>query len=68
MKAAISRKQMWQKKDRNDVLQSTDKILFWKQFCRKSSDAVAQSAQGGGAVTVPGGVQEEGRCGTERCG
>ena len=25
---------------------------------RKSSEAVAQAAQGGGGVTVPGGVQE----------
>ena len=31
----------------------------------KSSAAVAQAAQGGGAVTVPGGVQERCGCGTE---
>ena len=35
---------------------------------RKSDDAVAQAAQGGGAVIIPGGVQEEGRCDTERHG
>jgi len=35
---------------------------------RKSSAAVAQAAQGGGAVTVPGGVPEPCGCGTEGCG
>ena len=35
---------------------------------RKSSEAVAQAAQGGGAVTIPGGVQEPHGCGTERRG
>ncbi len=30
-----------------------------------SGAAVAQAAQGGGGVTVPGGVQEPWRCGTE---
>ena len=37
---------------------------------RKSFSArvVAQAAQGGGTVTVPGGVQELWRCGTEVCG
>jgi len=29
---------------------------------------VAQAAQGGGAVTVPGGVPEPCGCGTEGCG
>jgi len=29
---------------------------------------MAQAVQAGGEVTVPGGVQEEGRCGTEGCG
>ena len=29
---------------------------------------MAQAAQGGGEVTVPGGVQEPRRCGTERHG
>ena len=33
---------------------------------KKSSEAVAQAAQKGGAVTVYGGVQEPWRCGTER--
>ena len=32
---------------------------------QKSSKAVAQAAQGGGGVTVPGGVQEPCGCGTE---
>jgi len=32
---------------------------------RESSEAVAQAAQGGGGVTVPGGVQELCGCGTE---
>jgi len=32
---------------------------------RKSSEAVAQAAQGGGGGTIPGGVQEPWRCGTE---
>ena len=29
---------------------------------------MAQAAQGGGAVTIPGGVQETWRFGTEGCG
>jgi len=35
-------------------------------FLRKSGEAVAQAAQAGGGVTVPGGVQEPHGCGTER--
>lgn len=31
-------------------------------------EAVAQAAQGGGGVTIPGGLLEKGRCGTERHG
>ena len=31
----------------------------------KSSDSLAQAAQGGGGVTVPEGVQVEWRCGSE---
>ena len=39
----------------------------WETFLlRKSSDAVARTAQGGGTVIIPGGVQEEGRYDTER--
>ena len=34
---------------------------------RKSSNALAQAAQGGGGVTIPGGVPEPWRCGTEGC-
>ena len=30
-----------------------------------SGEALAQAAQGSGGVTVPGGVQETQRCGTE---
>jgi len=37
-------------------------------FFSERSDAVAQDAQGGGGVTVPAGVQEPWRCGTEGCG
>jgi len=29
---------------------------------------VAQAAQGGGGVPIPGGVQDTCRCGTEGCG
>ena len=32
---------------------------------RKSGGALAQAAQGGGGVTVPGGVQGKGGCSTE---
>ena len=32
---------------------------------RKSGEAVAQAAKEGGGVTIPGGVQELHRCGTE---
>jgi len=42
--------------------------IFGKSLLRKSSAAVAQAAQGGGAVTAPGGVQEPCGCGAEgRC-
>jgi len=34
----------------------------------KSGWALAQAAQGGGGVTVPGSVQEPQRCSTEGCG
>ena len=37
-------------------------------FFSKSAEAVARAAQRGGGVTVPGGVQETWRCGTEGCG
>jgi len=37
-------------------------------FLDKSGEALAQAAQGGGGVTVPGGVQEMCVCGTEGCG
>ena len=36
-----------------------------KFLLRKSGDAVAQSAQGGEGVAIPGGVPEMWRCGTE---
>ena len=35
------------------------------KILRKKDEALAQAAQGGGGVTVPGGVQEPWRCGTE---
>ncbi len=35
---------------------------------RKSGNALEQAAQGGGGVTVPGGVQEMCRCGIEEHG
>ena len=34
-------------------------------FFSESGEAVAQAAQRGGGVTVPGGVQGRGECGTE---
>jgi len=36
-----------------------------KILLRKSGEALAQAAQGGGRVTVPGSVQELWRCSTE---
>ena len=42
----------------------TSRLDMRKKF-RKSGEAVAQAAQGSGAVTIPGGVQELWRCGTE---
>ena len=39
---------------------------YWETFhLRKSGSALAQAAQGGGRVTIPGGVPEPWRCGTE---
>jgi len=35
---------------------------------QKSHQALEQTAQGGGGVTIPEGVPEPWRCGTERCG
>ena len=44
-------------------------LLFTEKFLfRKSGQALTQAAQGGGGVTVPGGVQETWRCVTERHG
>ena len=44
-------------------------VGYWEEFLlSKSGEAVAQAAQGGGAVTVPGGVEESCGCGTEGCG
>ena len=41
-------------------------VRYQEEFLlRESSEAVAQAAQGGGAVTVPGGVEEPCGCGTE---
>jgi len=38
-------------------------LLLWN-----SGQALERAAQGGGEVTVPGGVQETCRCCTEGCG
>jgi len=44
-------------------------VGYGEQFLlSKSGEAVAQAAQGGGGVTVPEGIQETWRCGTEGCG
>ncbi len=39
-----------------------------KFLLRKSGEAVAQAAQGGDGVAIPGGVQELRGCGTEERG
>jgi len=33
-------------------------VGYYEKILQKSSEAVAQAAQGGGGVTIPGGVQE----------
>ena len=38
------------------------------QGSKEHCNALAQAAQRGGGVTIPGGVQELCRCGTEGCG
>jgi len=40
-------------------------VQVGKFLLRKSGDALEQAAQGGGGVTVPGGVQEPCGCGSE---
>ena len=49
-----------------------DLCMGWKIrmlfLLRKSGEALAQAAQGGGGVALPGGVQGSRRCGTEVCG
>ena len=42
--------------------------ILGKNYSQKSGEALAQAAQGGGGVTIPGGVQKLWRCGTEDCG
>ena len=42
--------------------------LLGKILPRKSGEAVAQAAQGGGRVIIPGDVQDYWRYGTERRG
>ena len=39
--------------------------ILGKNYSQKSGEALAQAAQGGGGVTIPGGVQETCRCGTK---
>ena len=44
-------------------------VGYYEKFTlRKSGEALAQAAQGGGGVSIPRGCQEKGRCGTEGCG
>jgi len=46
-----------------------DQFGYYEKFLlRKSGEAVAQAAQGGVVVPVPGGAQEPRGCGTERRG
>ena len=40
--------------------------IYLMMDVRKSDNILKQAAQGGGAVTIPGGDQEPWRCGTER--
>lgn len=48
-------------------------IILTNSFIRKkiplgkSGDALAKTAQGGGGITIRGGVQETARCGTQGC-
>lgn len=41
------------------------RIGYWENLHQKSDETLAQTAQGCGSVTIPGGVQEKGRRGTE---
>ena len=42
------------------------RLDIWKKILlQKSGEALAQAAQGGGGVTVPGGVEETLRCHTK---
>jgi len=43
---------------REGLFFSSEKKISEKFFLRKSSEAVAQAAQGGGGVTAPGGVKK----------
>jgi len=43
-------------------------VGYQEKFLRKSGEALEHSAQEGGIVTIPEGVQEMCRCGTEGCG
>ena len=41
-------------------------VGYYEEFLlRKSDEALEEAAQGSGGVTIPGGVHEKGRCGTE---
>ena len=42
--------------------------IWEKRLLRKSGEAVAQAAHGGGGITAFGGVQGLDGCGTEGCG
>ena len=53
----------------NSVAQKYFQVGYYGKFLlKKSGDALAQAAQGGGGVTISGGVPEPWRCGTEGCG
>jgi len=47
------------------TLNLLDAFLGKKNILRKTGEALAQTAQGGGGFTIPGGVQEQCGCGTE---
>ena len=49
----------------NEVVSGVIQIGYWEEFLYwKSGQALEQAAQGGGGVTIPGGVQKMCKCGT----
>ena len=59
---------LWNPEDKNSWKLGTNSGYQEKFVLRQCGEALAQAAQGGGGVTVPGGVQELWRCGTEERG